>query len=105
MPEETTQVRPKVIVGPDDVEQPREVRWGHLRETVGHVAGDYVTVTKRRKRHDFGQGTTPSGRPRTLYEGDLQEALRVYRALDALFDGGALEGSTLERQTLGDGDA
>lgn len=84
-------VRPKVVVDPDEVDQPRRVEWGHLSQVRGRVADDRVRIVRQQRMHRFGQGTSDHGTPLPLYRGSLSDALDVYRALDALFDGGVAE--------------
>lgn len=84
-------VRPKVVISPDDVDQPRRVEWGHLLQVRGRVSDDQVHIERQKRMHRFGSGTHDHGPALTLYSGSLSEALDIYRALDALFDGGVLE--------------
>lgn len=84
-------VRPKVVIDPDDVDQPRRVEWGHLGQVRGHVDNDRVRIERQSRMHSFQHGMSDHGRPRRLFKGDLSDALDVYRALDALFDGGVEE--------------
>lgn len=84
-------VCPKVTISPDEIEQPRRVEWGHLSQVRGTLDDDRVRIERQKRMHRFGQGTHDRGRPRPLYRGSLSDALAVYRALDALFDGGAME--------------
>lgn len=89
--ETTVPVRPKVVLNPDDVPQPREVQWGHLTQYTGAVRDDEVRITQQTRKHSFGEGTIPTGPRRPLYEGSLWEAHKVYKALEALFAGGVME--------------
>lgn len=84
-------VRPKVAIDPDDINQPRSVEWGHLSQVRGTVADDRVRIERQGRIHRFGHGTSDRGTPLPLYSGSLRDALDVYRALDALFDGGVME--------------
>lgn len=84
-------VAPKVTVAPEDIPQPRRVEFGHLTQYRGSLADDRVTVERQKRMHKFGQGTHDHGPALTLYRGSLDEAFRLYKALDALFTGGATE--------------
>jgi len=92
MSDTDTPVRPKAVVSPDDIDQPRTVEWGHLQQTRGTVKDDRVRIVRQTRRHDFGRGTRDSGPERVLLHVSLGQAMQVYRALDALFDGGVMEG-------------
>lgn len=84
-------VRPKISPDADDIPQPRRVEWGHMSQVRGALVDDRVEILEQGRIHRFGHGTSDHGTPLPLYRGDLARALKVYRALDALFTGGEME--------------
>lgn len=84
-------VQPKIHIGPGDVDQPRRVEWGHMSQVRGRVADDRVRVERQSRKHSFRRGMSDSGPSIPLFSGSLTDAVNVYVALDALFDGGEYE--------------
>lgn len=50
-----------------------------------NVSGDRIVVTKRKRRHTFGEGYEAVGPTRVIYEGSLEEAAYVSEILSGIF--------------------
>jgi len=78
-------VRPDVDVDSEALDSDRRVRVGHLTQFRARFNGDRVRVERQRRRHKFGAGTSDTGPAVPIYSGQLEEAIELYRMLDALF--------------------
>lgn len=69
---------------PDEIDQPREVRRGHLTQYRARIADDRVRVEVQGRMHSFDGGTRDHGRPRRIWKGSLDEAERLHQMLELL---------------------
>ena len=99
---ETELKRPRVELEANAIDQPATVEWGHLTQVRGRLDGGTVRIVRQKRTHTFGSGTTDSGPGVPMYHGKLEEAVEVYRALDALF--GEYADTDLESGDSSEGD-
>lgn len=91
----------------DTLQQPVEVRSGHLTEWRARLEDDRVSIRQQMYMHRFDSGKHPTGPSRRVWSGTLREAKQLHALLDKLLRPEAYphEWNHAEGDWLGDLDA